>query len=281
MRDPRPYLLATLLCLLAVGSVRDGVAQTQEQTTVPEVRLFQSFFSDARITGTPFWGGGLSIRSFDGGNGVGLDAIGGYTLTPQIEIQAQLGFLRSSPDQGESSSGFTDLFVSGQYLFDDVRLNAGGDILDLAAGGYIDLPAGKAALGGNTLDFGMYGAARYPMNERFTLTGNLGLNFVETIEQGIGLIGFCPGFYFGYCATPRSELGRRTSVSIGAGALYQADDDVYVVGEFRGETEFDYAALSGGVDYGTTFGHLRGALAVGLADGAPDVSLVAQILRAF
>lgn len=281
MRLLESVLFVSILSVCITWGVRDGMAQTPEPTSVQEVRLFQSFFSDARITGRPYWGGGLSIGDSDGRSSAELDAVVGYTIIPELEMHAQLGFLRSSPDEGDSSSGFTDLLVVGQYLFDDVRVNAAGDVLDIAAGGYVDLPAGQSDVGGNTLDFGLYGAARYPMNDRTTLTGNLGLNSADPIETGIGLIGFCPGFYFGYCATPRFESGRATSVSIGAGALYQASGDVYLVGEFRAETEFDYAALSGGVDYTTRFGHLRGALAAGLADGAPDVSLVAQVLRPF
>lgn len=285
MKTPALHRVALFLTgvspLLTCWDVREATAQTPDQTSAQEVLLFQSFFSDARITGAPYWGGGLSVRESDGGSGLELDAIAGYTVNPQIEIHAQLGFLRSSRDGGGSSSGLTDLLIAGQYLFDDVQINATGDVLDLSAGGYIDLPAGQADVGGNTFDFGMYGAARYPIDGRTTLTGNLGLNFVETVEAGVGLIGFCPGTYFGYCATPRFEQGRATSVSLGAGALYQAASNVYLVGELRAQTEFDYALLSGGVDYATRFGHLRGALAVGLADGAPDLSLVAQIVRPF
>lgn len=258
-----------------VCCVCEGVAQN-EQAGAQAVRPFQSFFSDAMITGIPYWGGGLSAREFDIGSALQLDGFGGYTVNSRVEIQGHLGLVRVNPGEGSSTSGFTDLLVAGHYVFNDV-----GEVAALAAGGYVELPVGKRSVGGNTLDFGLFGAVRHLVDDRTTLTGTVGLDFLETTDFRLSLIGFCDPFYFGYCATPLFELTRKASLSIGGGAVYAANEDLHLVGEFRVETLFDYAALSGGLDYGASFGHFRGVLAVGLDDGAPDLALTVQVLRSW
>ncbi|MGH7576013.1 MAG: hypothetical protein ACREM1_12925 [Longimicrobiales bacterium] len=276
----------TVVSLFAGLSAGEGAAQASEptgsqevQSNPQDVRLFQSFFSDALISRTGYVGGAASAQEYPGGNAIELDAMGGYAFTPQIEIQGRLGFLRSSPDEGDGSSGLTDLLVTGQYLFDDLPLNDAGDVMDIAVGGYTDLPIGESEVGGNTLDFGVFGALRYDLNERLALAGNLGIDFVKTPSSFTP--GFCiPGIYLPVCTQGNVDAGgRETSLNIGGGAIYGATDQLNLVGELRIETEFDYAALSGGVDYAVTFGHIRGALLVGLDDGAPDVGLVMQLVR--
>lgn len=262
-------------------SARAAIAQNdvppdgQAETDAPPVWLFQSFFADAMADGA-YWGGGLSVRDFDDGSAMQLDAVGSYAITSQIEVQGQLGFARIDPGEGSSASGFTDLLLAGHYVFDNI-----GTVSAIAAGGYVELPVGKRSVGGNTLDFGAYGAVRHIVNERATVTGNLGVDFVETTDFQLSLIGFCDPFFFGVCAAPLYELERKASLGIGGGVIYAIENGLNLIGELRLETVFDYAALSGGVDYAGELGHMRGFIAVGLDDGAPDLALNIQLLRAW
>lgn len=278
--------------LLVASSVGRGAAQADDpagsqdvRSSPGDVRLFQSFFSDALISRRPYLGGTASVQDYPGGNVIEFDALAGYVFTPRIELQGRLGFVQLSPDDGDGRSGLTDLFVTGHYLFDDLPLNDAGDVIDIGVGGYADLPIGESEVGGNTLDFGVSGALRYDVNGRVGLAGGVGIDFVKTPSTTTVMVGFCiPGIYFPVChpgSISEAGGGRETSVRLSGGAIYGATDVLNLVGELRFEPEFDYAALSGGLDYAAPFGHLRGALLIGLDDGAPDVSLVAQLLRSF
>lgn len=289
MVSPRRLLsTAIVVSLLSTSNVDEGAAQANEPTASEDVRsspgdvrLFQSFFSDAVISRASYLGGAASAQEYPGGNAIELDAMAGYAFTPQIELQGRLGLMHTSPDDGDGSSGLTDLLVTGQYLFDDLPLNDAGDVIDIGVGGYTDLPIGESEVGGNTLDFGVFGAMRYDVSDRVALAGNVGIDFVKAPSSFVP--GFCvAGIYLPVCTQGSiSAGGRETSISLGGGAIYGATNELNLVGELRIETEFDYAALSGGVDYAVPFGHFRGALLIGLDDGAPDVGLVAQLLRFF
>lgn len=185
-------IASLLVPMVAARGAAQASPATHGQNTTPttqDVRLFQSFFTDARISGRPYLGGAASAQDYSAGNTIGLEAMAGYTFTPQVELQGRVGFLRTSPDGGDGSSGLTDLLVTGQYLFDDLPLNDAGDVIDISVGGYADLPIGEEDIGGSTFDLGVFGALRHNINDDLALTGNVGLDFVEGLSSSMP--GFC------------------------------------------------------------------------------------------
>ena len=69
-----------------------------------------------------------------------------------------------------------------------------------------------------------------------------------------------------------------TSLNIGAGAIYPINEQLNLVGELFMQSEGDYMMLSGGVDYNLGSGRIRGALGLGLDDGAPDIKIMGGYL---
>lgn len=262
------------------------IAEAQQDTlsvSASNVRLFQSYFSDARITGRPYIGAEPSFSSFGDADIVQLYARGGYTVNPQVEVEGQLGYRRVGLDGDNSGSGLTDLVVTARYLFVDT-----GDY-DIAGGAYLDLPTGDESIGAGEFDFGFYGALRSPVTNRVTLTGTLGVDFVK----GAGFFAptIClpappsPGpFPLPSICSPEitAEGDREVSINLGGGVIVRtAQDALHIVSELRIEPEFDYAAISGGPDYYMpAIGRIRGALVIGVDDGSPDFALLAQIVRA-
>ena len=73
---------------------------------------------------------------------------------------------------------------------------------------------------------------------------------------------------------------RETSMEIGSGLIYPLDKQMNIVGELVIKSEFDYMMLSGGLDYKTVKGRIRGAIGLGLDDGpaCPDFQIMAGYL---
>ncbi len=177
---------------------------------------------------------------------------GGYPFTPKFELDAGLDFINTNPDNnGEGESGLSDLFVLGKYKVYEQTTK-------ITAGGYITLPIGSEKLGQENFNFGAFGALRHPLQTKTALTAALGLDFLEFGDD------------------------REFSILLAGGLVQQLNNQVNLVGELKIETERDYAMLSGGIDFElNSAGQLRGALGLGLDDGAPDIALLASYLLAF
>lgn len=246
-------LISALIILFAVSLLN-------AQINTNEVRLFQSYFYDTPISERPYVQGGLDYSSY--GNHfdftfLNIGAQGGFALNEKIEIQAGWGYESLSIEEGEGQSGITDLALFGRY-----NLSNSGPT-SFAAGGLITLPIGSEDIGAGNLNFGGYGAVRHALDNGLVLCGTAGLLFYETTE-----IEYDPVTY-----EPKEETKYETSFNIGAGAIYPVNDQVSVIGEFTMQTEGDYMMLSGGVDYKLGNGRIRGALGIGLDDGAPDFKI--------
>lgn len=215
--------------------------------TMDDVHLFQSFFRDAPIAATPYGEAVLDFYDYEYANMLGLGLQGGIPITPKFELGTGIyyhsySFEATDADEG----GLADIPVFGRY-------NIYSQGTKFSVGGFVTLPVGSEDIGEQDLDLGFFGAVRHPLNNQFVLTGNLGINFVESYDDD-------------------HEAG----LSLGAGVIYQASTDLHLIGELAIKSERDYAALSGGVDYKLPgVGRLRGALILGLDDGAPDIGLSA------
>jgi len=65
-----------------------------------------------------------------------------------------------------------------------------------------------------------------------------------------------------------------SNLLFGGGTIYKVNEQLNIVGELNIWSKNDYMMLSGGVDYLLGNGRLRGALGIGLDDGAPDITLI-------
>lgn len=251
------------------------------QTNLDNVRLFQSFFYDAPIAQTGYVEGGLQFSDYDFASILGLGGQGGYPINEKIEVGASLQFLNWSPEEGDGQSGLSDLGAYGRYNV----MNNGQT--NFSAGAMITLPIGSEDVGQGNLNFGAFGAMRHALENGMIITGTIGLNFYETktYEEG----DFTQGYFdpnTGEWVPPVYTEGEEKTeyenyLNIGGGVIYPVNDMLNVVGELTFRSEGDYMMLSGGGDYVMGSGRVRGALGIGLDDGAPDLMIMGGYIIAF
>lgn len=225
-----------------------------QSSTKDDVLLFQSFFRDASLH-TNFYGEGLlSYSDYDLADVFGVNLQAGIPITPELELGTALYYRSISYDNDawDDETGVEDVPIYGRYNF----VNNGDT--KFSGGAFLTLPVGTEDIGGGDVDFGIFGAVRHAVSAPVVLTGTLGINFLEFGDD------------------------RETSLNLGGGVIYQATNDLHIIGELGIETETDYAALSGGVDYVVANGvRLRGGLGLGLNDNAPDFNIFGGALVFF
>lgn len=251
-------LTVGLLVLLSLG----GFAQDDEFFS--NVRTFQSFFRDAVVMDNAYGETGLGYSDMAFGSLLDLGVQGGLPVSPQLELGFGANFLSFSPDAGDGSSGIGDVRVSGIYSLVP-------DPSKIAAGGYITLPVGNEDVGAGDLDFGFFGAIRHPLNENMVLTGNVGIDFFE-----ITTFSFNPTTF-----ETEESTEYESSLGLSGGVINKLNDQTHIIGELVLRTEGDFFLLSGGVNHDLGTGTVRGALGVGLDDGAPDFVISASFLKFF
>lgn len=240
------------ICLISGLSLVTQHEARAQNSTMDDVHLFQSFFRDAPITDAGYGEALFDFSNFAIFNQMTAGAQGGYGITPEIEVGAGIYYRNLDFDEFGSESGIADIPVFGRYNF----LN---EETKLSGGAYLTLPVGDEVIGEGQLDFGVFGAVRHPASEEIVLTGTLGIDFRETVIDD-----------------------REASIYLGAGVIYAATNELSVVGELTIQSDIDYSALSGGVDYVVgDIGRLRANLLLGVDDGAPDYGLGAGFLLNF
>ncbi len=244
-----------------------------------DVHLFQNFLRDATITSNPYAEGYLNYSSYDYVNITDLAVRGGYGINSNLELNADIGFRSFNPEVGDGESGLKDLSVSGRYLVHSQ------DGLRVTAGGLVTLPIGSEDVGQSKLNFGAFGAARYNLSNGMVITGTLGLDFYETVDFKVvnsGGVDFVDGEFVYTEPEIKETTEYENSLLLGGGVIYPFSDALAIVGEFVLKSNIDYTMLSGGVDYTlNNSGRVRGALGLGLDDGAPDVMLMLSYLLSF
>lgn len=223
-----------------------------QNSTMDDVKLFQSFFRDAPIANGPYAEGLFDYSNFDIFNRSTIGGQGGFGITPEIEIGTALYYRNLDFDEFGSLSGIADIPIFGRYNF----LN---DETKFSGGAFFTLPVGDDTIGEGQLDFGIFGAVRHPASEEIVLTGTLGIDFLETVIDDY-----------------------EASLYLGAGIIYVATKALSVVGELSIRSDIDFSALSGGVDYAIgNIVRLRANLLLGVDDGAQDFGLNGAILLGF
>ena len=241
--DPAPAPAASAKAATASGS---------------EDRLFLSFFQDAALVKSQWWEG--QVEYADGSKGVPTDAfivrgVVAFRPVKTFEVGGRFGMGSTNAAQSRpDGTGATDLDIYGKWVFPNVSSN-----LDFSAGMILTLPTGDdtVGLGFNSFSSQLFGGVRFKM-ESVELGGHLGVRFNGDGDfQGFSIDG-------------------KNSFEFAASALFPMANQVSLVAEAQVETErFDGQDSStqvlGGVNW-RAFGRgmLRGAVAVGLTDGAPD-----------
>lgn len=258
---------------------------TFAQGNLDNVHLFQNFYRDATITSNLYGEGLLNYANTSSDNvsisNLKIGARGGYGINPNLEVNAGLGFVNYSVsidtpvgDESDSESGISDLTVAGRYrVFEQDALRVNG-------GAFLTLPIGSEDVGAGKLDFGLFGAARYGLTNGMVITGALGLDFYETTDLEYVEPTFQDGQFIGGGYEENTEY--KNSLVLAGGLIYPYSETLAIVGELMFKTAVEYAMLSGGVDYLLQKnGRVRGALGIGLDDGAPDIMLLVSYLMAF
>lgn len=217
------------------------------QVKTDNVNLVQTFFQDAVIAKSAYGEGFLQFSDYDGGfSSIDIAVQGGFPLAPKFQLSGGIGFRNVS--NGKSQSGISDLAASGRYLV------VSGPTA-IAVGGLLTLPIGDEDIGEGSLDFSFFGSLRHPLPSGFVITGSLALEFLE--YKNIA-----------------GESDHNNGLLLAGGFIYPMKSGLSLVTELNIRTEGDYILLSGGLDYPMkSGGRLRGALGLGLDDGAPNFAL--------
>jgi len=241
-----------LFLILISATLWDTKVAYSQESDFQHVRLFQSFFTDARVSESPYISGFFSAQDV-GGDVFTLDVSGGAPVTSQIEVESRLAALFVNPGFASNRQGISDWLITGRYLFDV-------DKADVAAGAQFTLPIGSEDVGAGNFNYGFYSAARYEISKRFLLTGNLQLNFVK-----IPFLTFSGGFF-------SVQESRETTVGTGFGGMIDVGGNLFFVGEFTYESKTDFSVISTGIDYFINRkGNIRVNAIFGLDEGAPDI----------
>lgn len=248
-------MMRRFLCVVFMLGFSFNMAQAQDKAE--EVNLFQTFFQDATIAKTPFGEGLFQFSDYDYGSSIDLAVLAGLPISPQFQMSGGLGFRNISRDVPAglnidgSSSGITDLLVSGRY-------NVVQGPTPITVGGLITLPIGSEDIGESSFDFSGFGSLRHALQGGVVITSTVALEFIETGPN------------------------RDTSLLLAGGVIYPGANNLNWIGELNIRTEGNYILLSGGVDYLlASGGRLRGGLGLGLDDGAPNFQLRAGYLLGF
>lgn len=251
-----------IIIIICVCSLSAAHAQT---STLDDVRLVQTYFRDAAVSGTTYGEGVFGFSDFDGINVLNIGVRAGVPIQQRFTIGGAIAFLNADPEVGDGESGISDLRVVGVYHFLTNSRTA------FSAGGFLTLPIGKKELGQDEANFGIFGAVRHPVASQTVITGTASLDFLEGAPVEAG--GW-PGIFIGG--------DRETVLLLGGGVIHQINRQFNLIGELNLRTEGDFGLLTGGVDYElASGGRLRGSLGIGLDDGAPDVTLLLGFLHYF
>jgi len=263
-------IVLLLFCIGMLQAQDDGFAD-DKGGSLDDVHLFQGFFQDAPVSESIFAEGGIVYDSYDGWSQFGFGVQGGVPINEQIEVGVGLGFCSWSPDKGDGQSGLKDLYVSGKY-------NVLPGVTNVSAGGYVTLPIGEEKIGAKKLNFGAFGAVRHPVNDGLVITGVFGMDFMEIEKWTGGSFDWTTGEY----TAPKKKTEYENSILIGGGAIYAVNEALNAVAELNIRTEGDFMQLTAGGDYALGAGsRVRGAIGLGLDDGAPDLSIFASFLHFF
>ena len=236
---------AILLILFCSGSLFAQYAKREQ------VRSFSHFLEDAARADDFYLSGDFAFSDFNSVNIINLGASGGYPITRRFEVAGSWQFVNIDVEGFDGSSGLSDISAFAKYF-----VPAGRNLF--ATGGFLTLPVGSESVGGGNFNLGFFGSGRFPIAPNMAITGNATLGFYERGNS------------------------RDSSLGLSGGLIFAANSRTHILGELNFESEGSFAQLLGGVDHQLTpTGHLRGALGLGLDDGAAAIALILSFLNYF
>lgn len=276
MRVPKVgRTLLPFLCLAALVSVPTA-AQTDPPPAQPTRaaapsqgnldRLFLSFAEDATLVDSQWWEGQLEIAELELTDLWVARGIVAFNPIADLEFGGRVGFGSTDSSRGlPDGSGATDLDVWGKY---HIQRNS---VSQVAFGAVVTVPTGDdtAGLGFDSFAVQVFASLRQALVKDMTLAVNGGVRLNED------------GSFLG------ASLDGENSLFVSGGLLIPIRSDLMFVGEARYESErFDEldsdSRVLGGLNWQVTDrGIVRGALAVGFTDGAPDWQLIGGYAYAF
>ena len=231
----RKVIVLTALSVFLTGSLLSA-----QSAVDGDVKLFQGFFKDATVTSSFILDPGLNYQTNDYASIFDLGARGGFRLFNNFEMNFGLNFRTLSPDQGDSETGLSDIWLGGRYQF----RNLFSAKTAFSVGGYITLPTGSEEIGQDLTHIGGFVAFRHAINKGFTLTGSTGIDFLDNGND------------------------HDASLYLSVGSIFPVNPRLSIVPELAMMTDPDYMLLTGALDYKLRSKiRLRGGLGVGLDDG--------------
>ena len=232
-------------------------AISDRTATLDDRRFIQIFTYDAAVVEN-FWIEG-QVRLTSDPDSFRVGPVFAWSPIDRLEIGGRIDYLDWDEPGGGSGLSDMDVWAKWQIFHNPVQFSVG---LDLS------LPTGKEEdfLGTGEFDIGVFGSVRKNLEQAY-ITG-----------------------YFGIRANSDAKLGPRgtplevnldgdTSIFLGGGVMFPLNDRFSLSGELQVETE-RYKGSSSFIDltvgafwYVTKKTTLRGGLAFGLEDAAPDFEL--------
>lgn len=255
----RPIRLALVPILLAFPLAVLAQAEDTAPLTSGNDRLFLAFAEDAAIVGNQWWEAQLEYVDGELIDAFLLRGVVAFQPWKRVELGARAGFGNSDTPLPElDGTGATDLDGWVKY-----HLGSRGDATEFAVGGLVTVPTGDdgAGLGFDSFGVELFGGLRHLFDQA-----------ILSAHAGVRLNG--DGQIFG------ADLEGEVSPIVGFGLIYPRSDRITLVGEARFEGErfeggdSDLRVL-GGINWRPfNRGSVRGALSLGLTDGAPDAQLI-------
>jgi len=243
------------------------VTTTSRTNTSSQDRLYINFIEDAMVVDEQWWEGWLQYDDADVVKRTILFGRAAFQPWEDVEIGASIGFGNTDTSGGlNEGTGATDLNLWGKYFW-----NLNNDRTELTAGGIVTIPSGddSVGLGFDSWALKGFGAVRYRLKPA-VITGTVGLQFNSSGRT-----------------LDSPTLDGEIAYSLGVGVLAPWSESFSWVGELTWKSErFDGAnnntQLLGGINLRlSSRGLLRPALAFGLQDGAPDLSILVGYAYSF
>ncbi|MDH3626113.1 MAG: hypothetical protein OEV00_12415 [Acidobacteriota bacterium] len=260
--------LSIAILLILVPALALAQEDPKPKPTSGNDRMFLSFIEDAAVVDSQWWEGQLELVDGDGFDATIVRLVAAFQPYEDIEVGGRVGFGDTdiagigTPD----GSGATDLDLWFKYHLGSNRGNG-----EFAVGGTLVVPTGDdtAGLGFDAFAASAFGAGRWRL-DRGIVSGHVGLQI-----NGDGRIFGSP------------DIDGEIALQAGIGLLFPVSDTLSVIGEFdyngeRFEGADSDSRVLGGVNWRVTNrGSIRGAVSLGLTDGAPDATIIGGYAAVF
>jgi len=263
----RAILLSVTVLAAALACGTDARAQSPASSTALGTdRFFLGFVEDTALVNKQWWEGQVDFSDYDNLDQTRLRLVTAFRPVSRLELGGSLAYgWSSNSDTLPTGSGLSDLNLWGKWNFGTV-----GGATEFAAGGLITAPTGddSAGLGYDAFAVEGFGALRHRVND-WIINAHVGLQF-----NGDGRI-------YG------TDLNGKTSAILGGGVLWGVSTRVSLVGELGIRTErFEDTDSDSRVLVGINWrpanqGAVRGAISIGLTDGAPNFQVLAGYAYTF